>query len=347
MKRLSNIAALLVLLFMAGSCIYDYPVSVPAGVTLDLHFKMDRPVANDNPVLAETDVTSDSHDIRYVIQAFRLLKNGKFSREPAAEFIFSKDDISSLDNTVSIEIEEGTYRLYAWADYVPQDSTEDHHFNTTDFTDLCLNCETYHGNTDSKEAYVGSQVVEVIRYPEDVPVLYDTISLTHSLAKYNIVSNDLQKFIRKMKSRKAAETKAGSDSESEINLDDYLILVVYDQGLCYTSIDLHNDNMPIDGKFGLSYWSKINPISETEALLGFDHIFIKPDQDKVNASVYVYDKDTTLITIAPVEIPVAKDSIHTLSDEILTYIKITGDEITGDSGISIDPNFEGDINIKL
>ena len=120
MKRLSKIAALLVLLFMTGSCIYDYPVPEPAGVTLDLYFKMNKPSNVSHPVLSETDVNETKHDFRYVIQAFRLLKSGDFSREPAAEFIFTKDKISSLDSIVTLHIEAGTYKFYAWADYVVQ-----------------------------------------------------------------------------------------------------------------------------------------------------------------------------------------------------------------------------------
>ena len=346
MKRMSNILALLVLLFMTGSCIYDYPVPSPAGVSLDLVFKMERPVTSGNPVLNETDVNGQDHDIRYVVQAFRLLRSGEFSREAAAEYIFTKDAISSLDNTVSLEIEEGTYRFYAWADYVPQDSTEDHHYNTTQFTDLCLNCEEYHANTDSKEAFVGSQVVEVVRYAEDMPVTCDTITLDRVLAKYHIISSDLKMFVSRMKNyKKNEETKAGG--ENEVNLDDYLIKVTYSPDLFYTAIDLLNENTPIDGKFGVSYWSKIRPINDEEALLGFDHIFIKKGQKSVRASVSVYDKDTTLITVAPVEIPVSKDTVVSSSGDILTYIKLTGDEAMGDSGISIDPNFEGNLNIKI
>ena len=153
MKMTMKIAALLIFLFVVGSCIYDYPTPEPAGVTLDLYFKMNKPMNVNHPVLKETDVREDKHDVRYVIQAFRLLKSGEFSREPAAEFIFTKDKVTSLDNIVTIQIEAGTYRFYAWADYVPQDSVADHHFNTTDFSDLRLNCEEYHGNTDTKEAF--------------------------------------------------------------------------------------------------------------------------------------------------------------------------------------------------
>ena len=346
MKRLGNISALLLLFMMTASCIYDYPVPVPAGATLDLHFKTERLITSDDPILNETDINSDEHDIRYVIQAFRLLKNGSFSREAAAEFIFTKDQISSLDNTVSLEIDEGTYRFYAWADYVPQDSTEDHHFNTTLFTDLHLNCEEYHANTDSKEAFVGSQVVEVVRYAEDMPVTCDTITLDRVLAKYHIISSDLKKFVSRMKNnKKNEETKAGG--ENEVNLDDYLIKITYSPDLFYTAIDLLNENTPIDGEFGVSYWSKIRPINDEEALIGFDHIFIKEGQQSIRASVSVYDRDTTLITVAPVEIPVSKDTVLSSSGDILTYIKLTGDEAMGDSGISIDPDFEGNLNIKI
>lgn len=344
MKRLSNMTAIMVFLLMAVSCIYDYPVPVPAGATLDLHFKMERTVTSGHPVLNESDINSDRHDIRYVIQAFRLLKNGSFSREAVAEFIFTKDEIASLDNTVSIEIDEGTYMFYAWADYVPQDSTEDNHFNTTQFTDLCLNCDGYHGNTDEKEAFVGSSVVEVIRYAEDMPVVSDTISLSRVLAKYHIISGDLSKFVNRMKNRKN-DTKAGTGSE--VNLDDYLIKITYEPDLFYTSIDLLNGNTPIDGQFGVSFWSKIKPLNENEALLGFDHIFIKKDQKSIRASISVYDKDTTLITTAPVEIPVSKDTVMSSSGDILTYIKLTGDQAAGEGGISIDPNFEGEVNIKI
>lgn len=346
MNRLSNIAAFVMLLFMAGSCIYDYPVPVPGGVSLELNFKTDRLVTSDDTALNQTDLNSSDYDIRYVIQAFRLLKSGDFSREAAAEFIITKDDISSLDNTINIEIEEGTYRFYAWADYVPQDSTEDHHFNTGDFNEISLRYEEYIGNTDSKEAFVGNQVVEVKRYAADMPIVSATIVLNRVMAKYNIISSDLRAFIRMMKNRKdKEETKAGS--EDDINLDDYLIKVTYEPDLFYTAIDLHNSNTPVDGRFGVSYWSKISQINDDEALLGSDLIFIKNEQKGVRASVSVYDKDTTLITIAPVEIPISKDTVISAAGEILSYVELTGEEAAGSEGVGIDPKFEGEFNIKI
>ena len=324
-------------MFILGSCIYEYPVYIPAGTQLKLTFRLDSAVQNSYPQI--NDLSSDEYDLRYVIKAYRKTNSGSYHTSPHKEFIFTKDDITSLDSTFLVELDEGDYTFYTATDYVPQYMTGDHHFSTASFADLHVRCETYHGSTESKTLYTGIQEIKIERF-NGQETSTDTINLTPALFKYQIVATDLQEFYTKM------TTKSGDNPDFvEIHLEDYQVKVRYDKtDPLYTHMNVLDECKATRGETGLSYISSITKLNENEAMLCFDHIMVGEDQKEIKMRVGIYRKDGTHVTTIPVKFPVHTGKFKCFKGDFLTYVGLENED---DGGVVLNPDFSGDINMNI
>lgn len=320
-------------MFMLFSCVYEYPVYIPAGTQLELTFKLDSTVLQSYPQM--NDLSSEEYDLRYVIKAYRKTASGNLTTTPHKEFIYSKDDITSLDSTFLVELDEGSYVFYTVTDYVPQYMMGDHHFSTASFADLHIRCEDYHGSTESKTLYTGIQEVQIEHF-DGQETSSDTISLTPVLYKYQIVATDLQKFYD------SKMTKSGDSPDFvALHLENYYVKVRYDdKEPLFTHMDVYNGCKAKWGVTGLSYTSPITKLNDNEAMLCFDHIMVGPDQKELKLKVGIYRKDGTHVTTVPVKFPVHKGKFQCVKGDFLTYV---GLEDTEDGGVTINPGFNGNI----
>ena len=147
------------------------------------------------------------------------------------------------------------------------------------------------------------------------------------MAKFAFVTNDLQDFIvRAMQTRGAAE------------LDGYSLVFKYN-GFMPSAYNLHAGGTTDSGS-GYSFTSKITQISETEAELGFDYVFVNDHETVVSVYVEVYDADGNhLSTSVPVDVPLMRSKLTT----------VVGNFLTSDAsgGVFVSPGYDGEHNIII
>lgn len=336
MKRLRHIFMAFAVMLLS-SCIYEYPTYIPAGTQLKLTFRLDSAAINSYPEIS--DLSSDEYDLRYVIKAYRATNSGGFHTIPHKEFMFTKDDITSLDSTFLVELDEGLYKFYTIADYVPQYMEGDNHFGTSSFSDIHIRCGEYHGATDSKTLYTGVQEIPIEIF-NGQEVSCDTISLAPALFKYQIVATDLQKFYDKMTTR-------NSDTLDfvALHLENYKVKVRYDdKEPLFTHMDLYNGGKATRGETGLSFMTGITKLNDNEAMLCFDHVMVGPNQKELGIRVGIYRQDGSHVTTIPIKFPVHKGKFKCVKGDFLTYV---GLENPDDGGVIINPDFSGDINVNI
>lgn len=326
----------LVTLLMA-SCIYEYSQYIPAGIKLRLAFKLDTSTLDEYPQIS--DLSREEYDIRYVIRAYRMTGSGKYHTAPHAEFIYTKDDINSLDSTMMVELDEGRYIFHTVADYVPQYEVGDNHFNTRTFSDLHIRCDQYHGSTDSKTLFAGYKESDVQRFT-GTETTCDTVLLRPVLAKYQIVATDLQDFYDMM------VTRSGEAPDLvAMHLENYKVKVRYsDKDPLYTHMNILEGNNPTRGETGLSFESKITKLNDTEAMLCFDHVMVGDAQKVTKIRVGIYKNDGTHITTIPLELPLQKGRFTCFKGRFLTHV---GLENEGEDGVIVNPDFDADFDVDV
>lgn len=335
-KMIRNTVMFLALVLSLASCVHQWPETVPTSVRLK--FEFDRTMNPYDTLIYETKAAMNQmHDVRYVVEAYKVKPNGDYYRQAAAREVYTKDEVDNLDHEVVITVpDEGAYIMKAWADFVDQGSTEHKYYNPDKFNEVVIH--KHEGNSELRDAYIGTVEVQVIRYGMHVPLVEGILQMTRPVAKYEFITEDLAEFIEK-ETRLLNEGENLSGREAKVlDLNDYVVRIYY-TGFMPSAFNMHS-NRPNDSKTGVYYESKIIQTGENEAKIGFDYVLANPDDASVVAAVALYDKDgNEIAATTDIHIPLKRGMLTTVKGAFLMK------ESSG--GVSINPDFDGEFNIIL
>uniref|UniRef100_UPI0040560A3F DUF6562 domain-containing protein n=1 Tax=Alistipes sp. TaxID=1872444 RepID=UPI0040560A3F len=354
MKRLRDIL-LLLLVAILTSCdatIHEYPdnavirpVSVP--ITLNFNFDTEMPLYK-QMTYTRSNLKSSDFDLRYIVNVYRATTYRQIGGDVVASYVFSKDDVNEWNHTVEIELEKGYYDFVVWADYVDAGTVTDKYYDTSNFSIISLFGE-HSGSNDYRDGFIGYGKFDLTADP--APYNY-TIPMSRPMAKYRFISNDIDTFISRMLEikRKRLEASRGEDEDTkadtkvEVNINDYYVKFNYTQFLntAYNALI----NIPAVPLGGYSFTSNIQQLSDKEAELGFDYIFVG-DDTKVWVSVEVFERDENGGESRGEAVGGIKPFLVELSRSKLTEVRgpfLTTEE---QGGVGINPDFEDEFTIEI
>ncbi len=278
--------------------------------------------------------------IRYIVRAYPLSDKQRISQDYSQEFIFEKDIADGYDHGAAFDLAPGNYKIMVWADMV-RHSGDTPFYNAVNFAEISLQGK-HQGNNDYRDAFSGSGEISLVsdiieRAPDTL-----NIAMQRPLAKYEFITTDLSEFINKEQTRADAKSKAQSVGDEDIgirvNIEDYRVVFYY-VGFMPDTYSLFTDKS-VDSATGVLFESKLNSLSETEASVGFDYVFMNERESSIPVQIGVYDKEGTLLSLTePIDVTL-KRSHHTIMRGMFLTSKASG-------GVSIDPDYDGDINIEI
>lgn len=348
MRMIRNIIQILILsvlifAMLPGCDVHEFPTPVepePDGpvyeeiipaVMVDLNFKRDLP-----PFMTINYATksAEEHDIRYQLRVYDETKDAESVGKEIARYTFTAEISEELNYRTVITLPEGSYRLWVWADYVQDGLSTDLYHNTASFGEIKL-LDPHTGNTDYRDAFLGSQKVTVgkveVEQGTEVEPISVKVEMERPLAKYEFITTDLKKFV----SQHAADNRQrGAGNTADIN--DYYVEFSY-SGYMPTTFNMFS-NKPIDSKSGVSFKSTLTQIDENSASLGFDYVLVNGSESEVLMTLKLYSNDGELLSSATgISVPITRSKVTTMKGEFLTQ------EATG--GVGIDPAYEDEYNI--
>lgn len=374
-RRAAVVMAALFCLTLDGCMVHEWPdEGIPASVEVELVFDTEFLPLRDVEYTRKTKNSPSDFNIRYQIRAYRALKNGGYDDKPQAEFIFTKEDVSSPDHMVTIDLPDGSYMLRVWADYVDDGEIRDKYYDTGDFSSIKV-VEPYEGDTDFRDAFEGSSEVSVKRLGADAEKTRVRVNMDRPLAKFQIVATDFYDLVTKamedylsskeyeefLQTRHRGTPPQSSDSECRFDVsssdrlpedsskaawdptkapgfdpEDYRIVIYYTSYLP-TEYNMLTGK-PIDAKTGMEFISCMQPLNEEEALIGFDYVIVNGIESSVNIQAALFAPDGDMISLSnAVTVPVMRGKVTTVRGKFLT--------LTTGGGIGIDPGFDGDFNL--
>ena len=268
--------------------------------------------------------TYDNHrdygKIRYIVRTYPVSEKMRTTSDYTQEFVFTKDISEGYDHEVTLDLLPGNYNVMVWSDLV-QTSDDSYFHNADNFAEIRLQGD-HKGNNDYRDAFCGQSNVWLS--PNSANQMNQTISIRmkRPLAKFEIIANDLLEFI---------EIK-----DYDLNLCKAKIQYV---GFVPNTYSLFA-NRPVASITGVMFESTLKKLSESEATMGFDYVFVSDNGAMVTVMVGIYDnKDQLVASSAPLTIPI-KPNHHTI---------LIGKFLMQDTsnGVDIDPNYGGDYNIIL
>jgi len=347
LAALCALLALALSLCAASSCsVHEWPeAGLPARLRLEFRFSEDLPPYLDVDWAAGTRGGSpEDHCVRYSVRFYAGLPGGGYAEEDARELrlVLTKDDVSSLDWSAEVSLPEGRWKVRCWADYAGRGSSADLYYGTEDFRSVTVP-EGRAGCTDFADAFAGSAEVDLRRRGSREESASAVLEMGRPLAKFRFIATDLRQLETKVL-RERAERRGASDAQDApptrgFDPADYSIAFHYTSFLpC--AFDLFSDR-PVDSRSGAGFEGEFTPLSEGEALLGFDYVLVNGATSSVQVQVELRERASgeLLSLTPPIEVPLSRSRVTTVRGDFLT--------MGAGGGLGVDPDFDDDYNLFL
>ena len=294
------------------------------------------------------------YDVRYIIETYTVLDEQLNKKELFSRDMFTRDDVNTLNHSQLLQLPEGKYEFYVWTDYVDAGTTGPKYYLADDFTTITVH--NHEGNNDFRDAFAGVLKVDITPMTTEVRVMN-----RRPLAKFNFITTDLDRFVEHMleleaqakaesENNEGQEENPRSDDPAEpasasaddpatasndftrgVNIQDYKVVFRYSQFMP-NEFDIFS-YIPIYALPNITFESEIKPLSDTEAELGFDYVFVNGEEFVIPIMVEVYDKQGNKVSgINPINVPLMRGQLTTVRDNYLTS--------QASGGIGINPDFE-------
>lgn len=324
-----------VLLTALGSCdVHQWPEYREMTFVLHLDFETAMPLYKEITYTRGVSISRSSPascDIRYIVNAYPV---GESRTTSARRFVFTKPYDGELDHTVSLDLDEGTWEIYVWTDYVAPGAQADKFYNTSDFSNIIYyDKDAYVGSDDCREAFRGNTTVTLV-HPDRVsengqePISEATVSMIRPMGRFEFIATDVKEFM----------TRLAAMTRSE-NIDDFRAIFRYN-AFMPCSYNMFTDK-PSDSWTGMSFDSRMGLDEEDNMLLGFDYVLVNGNETQMNINIEIYDSDGTLLSITrAVEVPIVRNKLTIVRGEFLTA--------DASGGVAINPGYEGDdFNVEI
>lgn len=330
--------AVLCLLCLAACDIHELPVgSSDVAVTLHLDFDRDLPPYTTVEYPRTRSEGEDALQVRYELRLYKGVP-GDFERTP----FYSDAYLTDYDGTLGGDVQfrfparPGRYLAQLWVDFV---SAEHGPFYDVDnFRDIRLSGE-YTGEDERRDAYCLQAELPLETLITAGSEYETTLTLGRPLARYRFVATDKEEFLS-FWAREIALMSGNSvkPTLSERELDRYGVRVVYSQYLP-DAFNMFTDRAS-DAGTGYSFQTNMHLREDGKVDLAWDWVIVGPDEGLVVVSLEFYDPDGRYIaTFRNFELPLMRGHVTTVEGKILTG--------GVDSGIAIDPTFDGEFNVYL
>ena len=347
-KIIHNIIICLPIVILSACDVHEWP-EAPESIKLHLRLDYETDMTEWKHLYDGGDVieqeygrTYDNHHedgkIRYIVRTYPILENKRTALDYTQEFVFTKDNSDGYNHRLTIDILAGNYNVMVWSDLV-QTGGDSHFHNADDFTEIRLQ-GVHKGNSDYRDAFRGSNYISLTAdRMEHLPDTLDIV-MQRPLAKFEFITNDVREFINKESLRiaeKGTKSKASDSTTAKtVDIGDYKVVFHY-VGFMPDAYSIHTDK-PVDSSTGVMFESTLGKLSESEASLGFDYVFLNDKKSAVNVQIGIYDKEGTQLSLTkPIEVPL-KRSHHTILTGMFLMWETSG-------GITVNPNFDGNHNL--
>lgn len=347
MRKILYLIICLPILLLSACDVHEWP-ETPEFVKLHLRLNYETDMTEWEHLYDGTSVieqgygeTYDNHrdygKIRYIVRTYPVSEKMRTTSDYTQEFVFTKDISEGYDHEVTLDLLPGNYNVMVWSDLV-QTSGDNHFHNADNFAEIMLQGD-HKGNTNHRDAFRGTNNISLVA--DIMERLPDTLNveMQRPLAKYEFLTTDLKEFINKEFEylQKEAATR-GEVPPTRVNTDDYKVVFYY-SGFMPNTYNMNTDK-PVDSQMGVLFESKLGILSENEASLGFDYVFVNGKKSAVTVQIGLYDKEDRQLALSdPINVPLQRNH-HTMLKGSFLMSQASG-------GITINPDFDGNHNILI
>lgn len=143
----------------------DPPVVENVPVTLNFHFDTALPLYKE---ISYSRGTQTLHEMRYTVQVYAPSRAS--ASEPHITWTFRCPVSDTPDVTTDVNLPDGEYELYAWADYVDAGTITDKYYDTSSWQTLKVaDIKNHQGSTEYRDAFRGFTTKTIVNSSEVTP----------------------------------------------------------------------------------------------------------------------------------------------------------------------------------
>jgi len=341
-KPTIRIACLLVLLLTGCErTVLEFPENGgvdPTLVHVDLTLAIDPKIEPYLPARSEAE-EADAYDVRWIVEVFR----DRIGGTPVQRRVLSCEKAPDGRHTIrtGLTLHAASYHVVAWMDYVDDGSTADKYYDAQSLASIRVpEVGSYIGDEEHKSAYVARQELDLRAYRDRWNETVErTVTLRLPMAKIEFIATDIDKFLDELAARRSeADAVAGDLLPRSPDLETIRVEVEY-AGYFPTGFNAHTDK-PNDARTGMSFGCSLTPLSDREARLASDYVFVNGAESAVKVNLRLRDSEGNLLNeIGGIDVPIVRGKLTTIRDEFFTRDYAPG--------IGIDPGFDGEIHVTI
>ena len=345
MKRITIYIAHLLVLVLTGcdKTVLEFPENEgvdPTLVNANLSLAIDPKIEPYEQTGRSEGEVIDAYDVRWIVEVFR----DEIGGELAERRVLGCEPAADGHHTIhtSLALHAARYHVVAWMDYVDNGSVDDKYYTIPSLSSISVPAAgNYIGDEDHKDTYVARQEIDLKahrdRWNETVDV---TVTLQRPMAKIEFIATDIDKFLDELAARHSEITGSVADDLLSQTPDLSTIRVQVDYAGYFPSGFNAYTNKPNDARTGMSFGCSMQPLSDKEAHLAGDYIFVNGSESAVTVNLTLRDGEGNLLNrIEGINVPIVRGKLTVIRDEFLTRSYAPG--------IGIDPGFDGEINVVI
>ena len=332
----------LLMIVGATSCVHQWPDMDLLDHNVYIHVVQDTEWLEPDYEMTLTRAFDESQvNIRY---DFRIFPAGT-TQKAVAEFSVFSSDLKRPDFDTSLALNPGDYDLYVWSDYAAASTGDPIFYDDSDFSHISY-IKPYTGDTDLKDTFRGMTSFTVEASYSNISNVETTVTLRRPMARYKFIATDLADFIDRETTRgMLMPPENQSDNETSpdkapqyAKLSDYRIKIIYPMYMPAVFDNFQNN--PIDSWTGVSFDCRMQQLTEDEAQLGMDYVYVNGEESGVQVMLEVYDPKGTLIARTnSITVATKRNRTTLIFGKFLTTLR--------SDGVGINPDFDGEFNIEI
>lgn len=348
MKKTILYTACLLVLMMTGcdKTVLEFPEGGgvdPTLVQMNLSLEVDPSIELYTPSRSKAARVDDTHHVRWIVEVFR----DEIGGEPVERRVLCCDKAVDGRHTINttLSLHAARYHVVAWADYVDKGSTEDKYYTVSSLSSICIpEPEDYVGDEKHKDTYVARKEFDLTGYRDRWNEMAEcAMTLERPMARIEFITTDVDKFLDNLARRNAKNAQTyGAVADNLLgSTPDLSSIQVSVEYACYFPSGFNAyTNKPNDACTGLSFGCCMTPLTDKEAHLAGDHIFVNGTESAVTVNLTIRDGEGNLLNrVEGIDVPIVRGKLTVIRDEFLTRSYAPG--------IGIDPDFDGEIDIVI
>ena len=327
--------ALIPLLLLLSACdVHELPHG-SSDIDVTLHLKFDEALPDFRTIDYPPAKSAEGLQVRYELRIYRGAP-GDFEKEVFLSQSLEEPWNGTLDKDVHLALRSGRYLVQAWVDFVGQDGSP--FFDNEDFGNIKMSGE-YSSDLQERDAFYAQEELPLETLLEAGIGYETTLAMARPYAGYRFLATDYDEFLQYWAKKYALTHQLAVKPDlKSVDINDFKVRIVYPQYLP-NAFSVWGD-APVDSSTGVSFEVPMQLRDDGLVEIGADWVLQGAREGLVVVLLEFYDTEGMYIsTLQSLEIPLLRGHLTTVQGKLLT---------SGvNSGITIDPTFDGEFNVYL